>query len=148
MGKKYVLDTNLYIAAIREPTAAAKLDAFLERNAPNTYMSAVVVQELRAGAITDAAAGALDRGIFGVFERRGRVVGPSVAAFKDCGRILAALFRQDGVPFKDRPRSLVNDLLIALTCREYGMTLLTDDSDFKTIRTHLRGFTFLPAWPA
>ncbi len=135
MTRKYVLDTNLYIGAIR-------------RNAPVTYMSAVVMQELRAGAITDASARALDKGIFEVFERRGRVAGPSVLSFKECGRILAALFRQDGVPFKERPRSLVNDILIALTCRENGMTLLTDDGDFKIIRPFVRGFSFLAPWPA
>jgi predicted nucleic acid-binding protein len=146
--RKFVLDTNLYIGAIRDPDKEADLDAFLERNAPVTYMSAVVMQELRAGAITDASARALDKGIFEVFERRGRVAGPSVPSFKECGRILAALFRQDGVPFKERPRSLVNDILIALTCRENGMTLLTDDGDFKIIRPFVRGFSFLAPWPA
>jgi predicted nucleic acid-binding protein len=148
MTRKYVLDTNLYIGAIRDPDKEADLDAFLERNAPVTYMSAVVMQELRAGAITDASARALDKGLFEVFERRGRVAGPSVPSFKECGRILAALFRQDGVPFKERPRSLVNDILIALTCRENGMTLLTDDGDFKIIRPFVRGFSFLAPWPA
>ena len=148
MTRKYVLDTNLYIGAIRDSDKEADLDAFLERNAPVTYMSAVVMQELRAGAITDASARALDKGIFEVFERRGRVAGPSVPSFKECGRILAALFRQDGVPFKERPRSLVNDILIALTCRENGMTLLTDDGDFKIIRPFVRGFSFLAPWPA
>jgi len=148
MTRKFVLDTNLYIGAIRDPDKEAALDAFLERNAPVTYMSAVVMQELRAGAITDASARALDKGIFEVFERRGRVAGPSVLSFKECGRILAALFRQDGVPFKERPRSLVNDILIALTCRENGMTLLTDDGDFKIIRPFVRGFSFLAPWPA
>jgi predicted nucleic acid-binding protein len=148
MTRKYVLDTNLYIGAIRDPDKEADLDAFLERNAPVTYMSAVVMQELRAGAITDASARALDKGIFEVFERRGRVAGPSVPSFKECGRILAALFRQDGVPFKERPRSLVNDILIALTCRENGMTLLTDDGDFKIIRPFVRGFSFFAPWPA
>ncbi len=148
MTRKYVLDTNLYIGAIRDPDKEANLDAFLERNAPVTYMSAVVMQELRAGAITDASARALDKGIFEVFERRGRVAGPSVPSFKECGRILAALFRQDGLPFKERPRSLVNDILIALTCRESGMTLLTDDGDFKIIRPFVRGFSFLAPWPA
>lgn len=148
MTRKYVLDTNLYIGAIRDPDKEAALDAFLERNAPGTYMSAVVMQELRAGAITDASARALDKGIFEVFERRGRVSGPSVLCFKECGRILAALFRQDSVPFKKRPRSLVNDILIALTCRENGMTLLTDDGDFKIIRPFVRGFSFLAPWPA
>jgi hypothetical protein len=84
------------------------------RNAPMTYMSAVVMQELRAGAVTDAQAKVLQDGIFDVFERRNRVVCPSALAFKDCGRILATLFRQDGVPLKDRPRSLVNDILIEM----------------------------------
>jgi predicted nucleic acid-binding protein len=120
----------------------------MERNAPVVYMSAVVMQELRAGAVTDASARALDRGIFAVFERRGRVAGPSVLAFKECGRILAALFRQDGVPFRERPRSLVNDILIALTCRENGMTLITDDGEFKVIRPFMRGFAFIRSWPA
>lgn len=147
MSRKFVLDTNLYIAAIRDPEQDKALDGFLERNAPVTYMSAVVMQELRAGAVTDAQASALDKGLFSVFERRGRVVGPSVAAFKECGRILAALFRQDGVPFKERPRSLVNDILIAITCRENGLTLLTSDGDFKMIRPHVRGFAYLLPWP-
>jgi predicted nucleic acid-binding protein len=148
MPRKYVLDTNLYIDAIRDPEKEKALDAFLERNAPVTYMSAVVMHELRAGAVTDAQASALDKGIFEVFERRNRLAGPSVPAFKECGRILAALFRADGVPFKERPRSLVNDILIGLTCRENGFTLLTNDGDFKMIRPYLRGFAYLAPWPA
>jgi predicted nucleic acid-binding protein len=147
MARKYILDTNVYIDAVRDAAKEEALDAFLERNAPVAYMSAVVVQELRAGAVTDAQAGALDKGILGVFERRGRVAAPSVAAFKECGRILAALFREDGTPFRERPRSLVNDILIAITCRENGFTLLTNDGDFRMIRCHLRGFTYLPPWP-
>ncbi len=143
-----MLDTNLYIDALRDPTKELALEAFLERNAPMTYMSAVVMQELRAGAVTDVQARALQDGIFDAFERRSRIAAPSALAFKECGRILAALFRQDGVPYKARPRSLVNDILIAITCRENGFTLLTADGDFKTIRSHLRGFAYLPPWPA
>ena len=120
----------------------------MERNAPMTYMSAVVMQELRAGAVTDAQAKVLQDGIFDVFERRNRVVGQSAMAFKHCGRILATLFRQDGVPYKDRPCSLVNDILIAITCRENGFTLLTADEDLKMIRSHLRGCAHAPPWPA
>lgn len=97
MARKYVLDTNLYIDAIRIPVKEQALDGFLERKAPMTYMSAVVMQELRAGAVTDAQAKVLQDGIFDVFERR-NVVRPSALAFKDCGRILATLFRLDGVP--------------------------------------------------
>jgi len=148
MAHKYVLDTNVYIDAIRDPIKEQELQTFLERNAPMTYMSAVVMQELRAGAVTDRQAKALQDGIFDTFESRGRVSGPSVAAFKECGRILAALFRQDGVPYRERPRSLVNDILIAITCRENGFTLVTGDDDFKTIRPHLRGFIYIEPWPA
>jgi predicted nucleic acid-binding protein len=46
------------------------------------------------------------------------------------------------------PRSLVNDILIALTCQENGITLITDDSDFKVIRAFMRGFAFIGSWPA
>src|ERR1700724_465834 len=92
MARKYILDTNLYIDAIRNPLKEQALERFLERNAPMTYMSAVVMLELRAGAVTDAQAKVLQDGIFGVFERRNRVVGPSAMAFKDCGRILATPF--------------------------------------------------------
>ena len=64
-----LIQQYLYIGAIRDPAKEAALDAFLEGNAPVTFMSAVVMQELRAGAVTDASARALDRGIFAVFER-------------------------------------------------------------------------------
>ena len=77
MARKYVLDTNLYIDAIRNSLKEQALEGFLERNAPMTYMSAVVMQELRAGAVTDEQAKVLQHGIFEVFERRNRVVGLS-----------------------------------------------------------------------
>jgi predicted nucleic acid-binding protein len=146
--RKYILDTNLYIDAIRHQEREVALNKFLERNAPVTHMSAVVMQELRAGAVTDSQAKALQDGIFSGFERRNRIATPSTAAFKECGRILAAFFRQDGLPYRDRPRSLVNDILIAITCQENGLTLVTSDGDFKLIRPHLRGFSYLPPWPA
>ena len=80
MAGKYLLDTNLYIAAVHDATKEEALDAFLERNAPIVYMSAVVVQELRAGAVTDAQVSALDKGILGVFERLARATRKGQAA--------------------------------------------------------------------
>jgi predicted nucleic acid-binding protein len=147
MAPKYILDTNIYIDAIREPENEDALRVFLERNTPMTFMSAVVMQELRAGAVTDAQSRALQEGIFGAFERRNRIAAPSAIAFKDCGRILAALFRKDSVSFRDRPRSLVNDILIAITCREGGLMLITADDDFRIIQPYLRGFKFISPWP-
>jgi predicted nucleic acid-binding protein len=144
---KYTLDTNLYIGAFADAAADDQVAAFLQHAAPLTYLSAIVVQELRAGARTAGQAHTLQSTIFGVFERRSRVFGPSPDAFKDCGRILAALWRRDGVPFRERPRSLVNDILLAASCRERGITLITGDRDFKLIGSELKGFRHTAPWP-
>ena len=51
---KFALDTNIYIDSFRDPVAAAALLRFLERALPFTFLSAVVMQELAAGARTPA----------------------------------------------------------------------------------------------
>jgi predicted nucleic acid-binding protein len=144
---KFTIDTNLWIDAFDDEDAEAALDTFLEGAAPRTHLHAVVVQELRAGAYTPAQVRALETAVFGPFERRSRVFGPSPASFKECGRVLAALWRKDGVPFRDRPRSLVNDILIAASCREQGIVLITADRDYRLIAPHVRGFEHVPPWP-
>jgi predicted nucleic acid-binding protein len=144
---KYTLDTNLYIDAFARSEFDNEVDAFLDHAAPLTYLSAVVVQELRAGARTTGQAHVLQSTIFEAFERRGRVFGPSAEAFRECGRVLAALWKRDGVWFRDRPHSLVNDILLAASCRENGITLITGDRDFKQIGPELRGFRHTAPWP-
>lgn len=144
---KYTVDTNLWIDAFANEAADAALAAFLEHAAPRTHLHAVVVQELRAGASTPRQVHALESAVFGPFERRNRVFGPSLATFKECGRVLAALWKKDGVPFRDRPRSLVNDILIAASCREQGVVLITADRDFRLVAPFLRGFEHVTPWP-
>src|SRR5262249_23879772 len=46
---KYVLDTQLYIRAFRDPAANPELQEFHLARAPFEYLSSVVAQELRAG---------------------------------------------------------------------------------------------------
>ena len=96
---RYALDTNVFIDAFADSAFDSALRTFLERAAPLTHLNAVVIQELRAGARSEAQASALQNAVFDVFARRGRVFGPSPDAFKECGRVLAALWREDGVPF-------------------------------------------------
>jgi predicted nucleic acid-binding protein len=144
---KYTIDTNLYIEAIKTPVAEMALSAFLEQFGPLTYLNGVVMQELRSGARTPPQVNALETEIFARFERVDRCFGPSVAAFKDCGRVLVALWRTDGVPFMHRPRSLVNDILIAVSCREYGVTLITGDKDYDRLVPHIKGFRHVSPWP-
>jgi len=145
---KYALDTNVYIECVRNATAAEGLKKFLAANLSWTYMMAVVMQELRAGARTPEQAAALESGIFASFERRNRVIVPSLRAFKESGRILADVGVKDKVGVRSLGPSFPNDVLIAACCRETGITLITRDADYRRIARHLRGFRYIsPPFP-
>jgi predicted nucleic acid-binding protein len=42
---------------------------------------------------------------------------------------------------------LVNHILLAASCREHGMTLITADRNYGFIAPYLRGFTYRPPRP-
>ena len=84
--RRYVLDANLFVRGFREPPANAALQRFHYGFAPFEYLSAVVVQELVAGARTGADRRALDRHVVALFRRRGRIVTPSSRAWRRPGR--------------------------------------------------------------
>jgi predicted nucleic acid-binding protein len=80
---KFALDTNVFIEAFRDETFAEALAGLLERALPSTFLSAVVVRQLVAGAHTREQVRALESSILRPFERRGRVFAPSTLAFKE-----------------------------------------------------------------
>ena len=144
--RKYTLDTQLFIRAFRDPDANAALQAFHTVFAPFEYLSAVVVQELRAGA-TPAQADRLQAHVFAPFERRARVLTPSYAAWKEAGVVLARLADTEGLQLRAVARGFVNDVLLAVTCREAGVTLITENArDFARI-AGVRRFEFVGPWP-
>jgi predicted nucleic acid-binding protein len=145
---KYALDTNIIIDGFRSEEAQAEVFVFLNRALPFIYLSAVVMQEIAAGARTADAARDVQRGIFEPFERRHRVFAPSSAAFVASGRVLAAIAAREGWPLLDEQPSLLNDALIAASCRERGITLITRDGDFKRLALFLKGFRYAAPWPA
>jgi predicted nucleic acid-binding protein len=67
-GRKYVLDTNLFIRGFREPEANRELQAFHRIFAPFEYLSSIVVQELLAGVRTAADRRALERNVLAPFQ--------------------------------------------------------------------------------
>ena len=144
---KYALDTNIFIDGFRSQEAQAEVFAFLKRALPFTYLSAVVMQELAAGARTAEAARDVQRGVFEPFGRRRRVFAPSAAAFAESGRVLAAVAAREGWQVIDENPSLLNDALIAASCREQGITLITRDSDFARIQPFLKGLRYVEPWP-
>ena len=144
---KYALDTNVFIDGFRSEDAQAEILSFLKRALPFTYLSAVVMQELAAGARTTQAARDVQQGVFEPFERRRRVFVPSAVAFVASGRALAAVAHREGWQLLDENPSLLNDALIAASCREEGITLITNDADFKRLAPFVRGFRYAAPWP-
>lgn len=125
--KRVLLDTNVYISFMNAGHhESLVLGAGLVR-----HMSTVVLMELEAGASTAAARRAVGQ-LTRVFERNGRLAMPPSGAWRRAGGVLRAL-RSKGR--ETRRASLVHDVLIALTAREIGATLVTSDaSDFAVIR--------------
>jgi predicted nucleic acid-binding protein len=146
--RKYVLDTNLFIRAFREEAANAELQRFHRLFAPFEYLSAVVAQELRAGTRSPAARRHLERHVLDLYARRGRVVTPSTQAWHDSGDLLAELARREGLEIARLTKAFGNDVLLALSCREAGLVLVTDNRrDFERIG-HLAPFQYLDRWPS
>ena len=131
----------------RSEEAQAEVFAFLRRALPFTYLSAVVMQELAVGARTRETARDVQQGVFDPFERRRRIFVPSAAAFVASGRALAAVATREGWQLLDENPSLLNDALIAASCREHGITLITKDGDFKRLGPFVKGFRYAAPWP-
>lgn len=124
--RKIVLDTNVYIGWLN---FGVHEDLFLGTGWVR-YLCAVVVMELRVGATTPSSRKAL-AGLCRAYEKGGRLIAPSVALYEHAGSVLAQL--------KERGHSIgraavVHDVLIALTARSIGATVITCDvKDFTAI---------------
>ncbi|HWA59377.1 MAG TPA: PIN domain-containing protein [Gemmatimonadales bacterium] len=142
---KYSLDTNIYIDALRDPNERAALRDFNSWALPSTYLSAVVILELEAGASAPPQAQALDQLFIAPFERRQRVLIPSPVAWRSTGQAIATLRRTSG---QAAPAfQLIHDILLAFSCREHGITLITRDSDFRTVARLVPGLRVTSPWP-
>jgi predicted nucleic acid-binding protein len=144
---KFALDTNIYVDAFRDPAAEATLLRFIERALPFTFLSAVVMQELAAGARTPAQARELERSVFQPFVRRRRVFAPMSTAFVQSGRLVAAVAAREGWAAVDDNPSLLNDALLAASCREAGISLVTNDGDFDRFAPFMKGWRHVRPWP-
>jgi len=143
----FALDTSLYIRALRDAVALAELKAFRKRAGLRLVIAGVVAMELGAGALTEQHEFAV-MDLLEPYAARGLVIAVSYESCRQAGRVLATLARQERIDLSRAPRSLTNDVLIAASCREVGVVLVTDNSrDFARIQRHLRGFRFVSPWP-
>jgi predicted nucleic acid-binding protein len=136
-ARKYVLDTQILINAFRDPAANQALQRFHRAFSPFEHLSVIVAQELRAGVRGPGDRKALERNVLRVFERAGRTITPSRDAAK-----------QEGLEIARVSKAFANDLLLALSCRESGCVLVTEnDRDFSRIRRFV-SFEYVKPWPA
>lgn len=144
---KYVLDTNLYIAANRSESGAEELIQFYSAFLRFTYLHAVVVQELLAGAVDAKRVRQVQEAYVAPFEARGRLITPSFRTWKRSGEVIATLVHRKLISPGGFGRSFVNDVLIAVSCREFGLTLMTRNvAHFQRIR-QVERFELLTSWP-
>ena len=132
--KKVLLDTNVCTDWLNRGDHEAVMvgPGFLR------YLSVVVVMELRAGVSNRASRDAVDA-LTRAYRSASRLVSPSSEVFERAGAVLRKLkFAGRNV----RDASLCGDVLIALTARSIGATVVTSNvSDFAAIQ-RLEEFSF------
>lgn len=145
MPDVWALDTNVYIEALRNRAELMELKAFLRDAGGRVVVNAVVAMELHAGARTEEDVADL-RALIGAYRERGLLLRPGLDAFLQAGRVLAALRLPTRVAAGGT--SIVADALLAASCREAGVVLVTRNAhDFVRIQRQLRGFRFVAPWP-
>lgn len=145
--RKYVLDTQLFINAFRDPVANETLQHFHRAFSPFEYLSVIVAQELRAGIRKASDRKALERNVLRVFERAGRIITPSQDAWHRSGDLFSEMVEREGLEVARVSKAFANDLMLALSCRESGCVLVTEnDRDFSRIRRFI-SFEYVKPWP-
>ena len=126
--RRLVIDTNLYVEWLN---SGRHEDVLFQRPAVK-YLSAVVLMELRAGAFT-ARDRRLVRQVGRAFTAARRVLVPSALVYEEAGEVLRRLQASRGYTLGGK-HSLVNDVLIALSARMIGATVITRNArDFEAI---------------
>lgn len=130
-----LLDTNVYLFAMRSEDGAAFFESRFLPLVFQTYIAGVVVEELYAGAL-DAAGVRLVERYVGALERAGRVVAPNFQDWKEAGKIVSRITGKEP-RLKSKVQQILNDILLALSARRIGADLYTfNRDDFELIRRH------------
>ena len=128
--RRLIVDTNVYVDWMN---TGRHEDVLFEKGSVK-YLSAVVLMELRAGAIRPDDRRLLRR-VQAVFEKAGRLLVPSARVYAEAGETLRRLQAEKGYNLSSSP-SLVGDVLIALSARAIGAVVVTqNERDFRAIQS-------------
>ena len=127
--RRVVIDTNVYVDWINR----GRHEAVLFERETVKYLSAVVLMELRGGAFSERDRRLLQR-LQTAFERAGRVLTPSRSVFAEAGDALRRLRAERGYNI-GASYSISNDVLIALSARSIGASVVTqNEGDYRAIQ--------------
>ncbi|HXV59751.1 MAG TPA: type II toxin-antitoxin system VapC family toxin [Vicinamibacteria bacterium] len=133
---KVLIDTSIYVGAVRSAEERSRFQATFFPLIPITYLSAVVAYELYVNA-RDRTTRRLVERFTKPMERTGRVASPLFTDWIAAARIVSTIQEEDRA-FKSKLPRLLNDILIALSARRIGATLFTHNAqDFRLISRHL-----------
>ncbi|OGW54310.1 MAG: hypothetical protein A2Z60_01780 [Nitrospirae bacterium RIFCSPLOWO2_02_42_7] len=133
---KIILDTNVFIDYLRADLHADWV--FGQVGKTIRFLSSIVLMELRLGADTPPRKKAVDK-IKAAFPKD-RLIAPFPGLYDKAGQLFQTIYG-DGSGFTDR-LGPINDLLIALTARHVGATVITRNvAEFNRISAHLPGLS-------
>jgi predicted nucleic acid-binding protein len=128
--QRVVIDTNIYIDWLNEGLYE---DVIFQREVVK-HLSAVVLMELLAGAFSTRDR-RLIQDIALPFARANRIVTPTISLYEEAGDVLRRLQLLRGYSLPSA-YGLVNDVLIALSARSVGASVITqNETDFAAIQS-------------
>ena len=143
----YLIDSNIYIRAFNDIAFGPVFREFHRKHLPRLILSAVVVHELLIGAHDSAQERALYRGIVEPFRSRRRLHVPERQTWETAASVDRHLRKRKNLVSKLQRRSFFNDILIAVSARERGATIVTENqNDFRLINEVLE-FKYVGPWP-
>ena len=132
---KYVFDTNVYLEAVRSEETRAQFRKTFYPLLPATYLSAVVTYELAVNA-SNRRTQTLLQDFIHPMKRTERVITPTFDDWVTASEVVTAI-EENEKSWRSKLAVILNDILIALSARQIGATLLTyNRDDFRLIRRH------------
>jgi predicted nucleic acid-binding protein len=128
--QRIVIDTNVYIDWLN----SGRYEELFFAPGAVKHLSSIVMMELLAGAFAPKDRKLL-QGITRSFAAVGRLLLPTIAVYQDAGEVLRRLQVVRGYMARGTA-TLVNDVLIALSARSIGATVITQNKrDYVAIQS-------------
>ncbi len=140
----FLIDTNYYVRAIRDAAFGDQFRAWHAASLAELVLSAVVLHELLVGATDAHIRRRLEVAYAEPFRRRSRVLVPSPAVWERAADADTALRKDGRYAALLGQRGFANDLLIALSARAIGATVVTENETHFAILNDVTGVRYGP----